>query len=312
MPVIQFCPNDACRPRAGTRTVIAGALGLAMFAILGSASRLAAQGSVAEGVDTVRDVAAGRDTVRDVAEGRDAEGRDEEILQSEAQPESSEADDMPRLSFPTHPDRPPPLSRPLANGGAFTLREIGVSFTLQPPPPAVRNVVQDLWKNYKVYVKGAGNDKNLLNRVHAAIRQFPAGEVGPLMIEMADKDVQVGILGYYWWDQRTQWGRIILYNREIFHVVLHEIAHHMTIAKRRDITFEVLGTVMPGTDRKIKISDIPSPYALTNDTEFIAEWVTHVRELQLGLPAEMGRNPDFKPDPLAVQRTMPLYAPTDS
>jgi len=142
------------------------------------------------------------------------------------------------------------------------------------------------------------------------VTQFEAADVGRLHIDVTSENRQVGVLGVYWRDRPGE-GRIVLFNNRFFHVVLHEVAHHMTLSQRQEVAGRIRSAVIPSGVKNASLNDVPSRYARTNDVEFLAEWVSTVREREKNLDPDIAfALPTFSPNPTSVQVTQPIYART--
>lgn len=181
--------------------------------------------------------------------------------------------------------------------------------TATPTPAPGAGIRDELKNKYRVTISGAGADTTALQTVLDAVKQFNPQEVGPLHVDITAENRQSGVLGVYWSDRPPQ-GQIILYNNRHFHVALHEVAHHMTLVKRVDVSRRVTSTVAPGGINNVSVRNTPSRYAKTNEAEFLAEWVSSVREKERNLPQGVGfMLPTFNPEPTGIQVTRPIYSP---
>lgn len=197
-------------------------------------------------------------------------------------------------SFPAPmTERVPPLSRPPPAEVAAAASGDGSS-------------LRDELARSGVRVTGAGADDAALERILTAVRQFAPGDVGPLVIEVTGQGRQAGVLGTYFTEPGGL-GRIVLFNSRVLHVVLHEIAHHVTLVTRPEVSRRILEVVAP--DGRVALRDLPSRYARTSQEEFLAEWVSNVREITTDLPGDPAfRLRSFDPQPAGVQVTEPMFA----
>lgn len=218
-------------------------------------------------------------------------------------PEPDVKEDEP-IVLPSAPASPPPLSNP----------------PTQPVPqapssqPAQQPTLLDDLKNHGVTLYGEGLvtadgkwDEHTIRVVYQAVSQFRPDQLGRLYINCTGKAILSGTLGQYY-QNTAGYGTIILFNDDIPHVALHEVAHHMTILQRPDVAQRILQSLL--VNGNIDPRNVPSQYALSSNEELLAEWVARVREVTAGLPAYSRFTlSTFNPDPAAIQATQDIYNP---
>ena len=206
---------------------------------------------------------------------------------------------------PAEASRPPPLSNPPPSN---------LPQAPSTQPAAQQPTLIDDLRNHGVFLYGEGLvtadnkwDEHTIRVVYQAVAQFRPDQLGRLYVNCTGKDIRSGTLGQYL-QNTAGYGTIVLLNDDIPHVALHEVAHHMTILQRPDVSQRILQSLL--TNGSIDVRNIPSQYALHSNEELLAEWVARVREVTMGLPGyERFMVSTFNPDPVAVQVTQDIYNP---